>query len=174
MLARSTDLPNLCGSHGGVVADTVGGNKRGFDLIWKALWEIERLKSSTERLSMNRPSLVSSMCRGFATEENPKPLTVKRCSVSRSHSTGSSSSYPEIPRRTSSLIASLNDSSCGPVSSTRTPSLSDSLYRIEVVKTRQQELEARRNSSESYSMDDPIVENVTDPRSIFLHVLLVC
>ncbi|KAJ5786742.1 Ubiquitin-conjugating enzyme E2 [Penicillium pulvis] len=152
-----TDSPDLRGSHGGVVAEIVGGNKRGFDLIWEVLWEIERLKSPTERSSMDRPSLVSSMSRGFATE-GPEPLTVKRCSVSRSHSTSSSSSYPEIPGRSSSLIGSMSDGSCGPVSSTRTPSLSDSLYRIEVVKPRQHGLHPRRdiNSSELYSMDDPL------------------
>ena len=64
----------------------------------------------------------------------------------------------------------------GPVSSTRTPSLSDSLYRIEVVKTRQHGLHPRRDTdgSEFHSMDDPFVENVTDPRSLFKYVLLFC
>lgn len=63
----------------------------------------------------------------------------------------------------------MSDGSFGPVSSTRTPSLSDSLYRIEVVKTRQHGLHARRgtNRSEFDSMDDPFVENVTDSRLFF-------
>ncbi|KAJ5535796.1 hypothetical protein N7513_008982 [Penicillium frequentans] len=114
---------------------------------------------------MNRPSLVSSMSRGFATEEIPEPLTVKRCSVSRSPSTSSSSSYPEIPGRSSSLIANMSDGSCGPVSSTRTPSLSDSLYRIEVVKNRQHGLHARRGSksSEFSSMNDSFMDNTPRP-----------
>ncbi|KAJ6111090.1 hypothetical protein N7486_003325, partial [Penicillium sp. IBT 16267x] len=167
-------LPDLRGSHGGVVAEIVGGSKRGFVLTWKALWEIERLKSPTERSSMDRLSPVSSMSRGFQTEEIPDPLTVQRCSISRSHSTSSSSSYPEIPSRSSSLTASVGDGSWGPASSTRTPSLSDSLYRIEVLKPRQNGRHARRDTDHSdfYSIENPFVDNVTNSRSLFLDVSL--
>ncbi|KAJ5649017.1 uncharacterized protein N7484_002740 [Penicillium longicatenatum] len=108
------------------------------------------------------------MSRGFTTGEIPDPLTVKRCSVSRSHSTGSSSSYPEIPRRCSSLTASVGDESWRPTSSTRTPSLSDSLYRIEILKPRQNEPNPRRNANnpECYLMENPFVDNVTDFSSL--------
>ncbi|QQK42074.1 Ubiquitin-conjugating enzyme, E2 [Penicillium digitatum] len=52
-------------------------------------------------------------------------------------SSASSLSYPKIPSRRSSLSASVEYDSSDPAASTRTPSLSDSLYNIDVVKIRQ-------------------------------------
>ncbi|KAJ5146879.1 hypothetical protein N7526_000231 [Penicillium atrosanguineum] len=67
-----------------------------------------------------------------------EPPTVRKASgKSRSRSVNSYMSYPRIPRRQSSLSASLSNDSNGPATSTRTPSLCDSLYQIKVVKRRQ-------------------------------------
>ncbi|OQE38442.1 hypothetical protein PENCOP_c008G06372 [Penicillium coprophilum] len=75
------------------------------------------------------------------------PLTVLKrrmpciTSIHRANSTSSSlssMSYPQIPSRHSSLSSSVDHDSSELATSTRTPSLSDSLYNIAVVKTRQE------------------------------------
>ncbi|KAJ5816052.1 hypothetical protein N7447_008285 [Penicillium robsamsonii] len=74
------------------------------------------------------------------------PITVLKrrtqclTSIHRANSTSSSLSslsYPQIPSRGSSLSASVECDPSELAASTRTPSLSDSLYNINVVKTRQ-------------------------------------
>ncbi|KAJ5154886.1 uncharacterized protein N7500_010325 [Penicillium coprophilum] len=75
------------------------------------------------------------------------PLTVLKrrmpciTSIHKANSTSSSlsnMSYPQIPSRRSSLSSSVDPDSSELATSTRTPSLSDSLYNIAVVKTRQE------------------------------------
>ncbi|KAJ5578628.1 uncharacterized protein N7459_007592 [Penicillium hispanicum] len=104
-----------------------------------------------------------SKCRALSTvdEEAPEPLTVKRIRTprSRSQSFSSSASFPWIPRRHSSLAASGSDDSIEPATSTRTPSLSDSLYRIEVIKVRQSSAHPVM-SDNSDSVEDPFVDKV--------------
>ncbi|CAG8200388.1 unnamed protein product [Penicillium nalgiovense] len=56
----------------------------------------------------------------------------------------SSMSYPQIPSRRSSLSTSVEYDSSDLATSTRTPSLSDSLYNIDVVKIRQDHAAASR------------------------------
>lgn len=83
-----------------------------------------------------------------------------------SRSVSSLTSYPEIPCRHSSLSASVINGSTGPATSTRTPSLSDSLYQIEVTKVRQSTAAARRDmyGGDLGSMDDdPFVDEVPAP-----------
>ncbi|KAJ5764930.1 hypothetical protein N7520_004489 [Penicillium odoratum] len=92
------------------------------------------------------------MFRGFPPDELPEPLTVRKRSVSRSHSIGSYSSYPQIPSRSSSLSAVVSDGSYGPASSSRTPSLSESQYQIEIVKVRQL-------GEQDANMEDRFVDN---------------
>ena len=93
----------------------------------------------------------------------PEPLTVKKWATpqgsSRSQSFASSTFYPQIPRRQSSLTASVSNSSVEPATSTRTPSLSDSLYQIEIVKVRQSGV-PRVLSQHSSPSDDPFVDKV--------------
>ncbi|KAJ5704124.1 hypothetical protein N7493_011262 [Penicillium malachiteum] len=104
--------------------------------------------------------------RATSDDEFPGPLTVRRCSVSQSLRTNSSSSYPRIPRRSSSVSFSVRKGSNGPATSTRTPSLCDSLYQIEVVKIRQPKTPNRRGKfcSDCDLEQDPFIENVTPGR----------
>ncbi|KAJ5948225.1 hypothetical protein N7466_001240 [Penicillium verhagenii] len=111
---------------------------------------------------MNRPSVVSSSFRGFVTKEASETPTTKRYGVSRSHNNSSSSSYPRIPRRSSSLTASVTDGCCEPASSTRTPSLSDSNYQIQVLKVRRPG-RPDINSSKIYCLEDPFLEKTPRP-----------
>lgn len=88
------------------------------------------------------------------------PLTARKCAIARSRSTSSSLSFPQIPRRSSSLSMSISNDSSGPTS-TRTPSLSDSLYNIEVAKLRQPHKYDRRDENlNPDSSNDPFLEKV--------------
>ncbi|KAJ5945307.1 hypothetical protein N7516_005475 [Penicillium verrucosum] len=85
-------------------------------------------------------------------------------------SSSSSLSYPQIPSRRSSLSASVEYDSSDHAASTRTPSLSDSLYNIDVVKIRQDHAAASRGIRKT-GMDvneDPFVDQTSrrrvDPR----------
>lgn len=111
-------------------------------------------------------------------DQNYDPPTVRKTSsVSGSRSVSSSMSYPYIPRRRSSLSASLSNDSNGPATSTRTPSLCDSLYRIEVMKRRQPggRIRTGMGNMDAGSMgDDPFVDEVAAPLSSSAAVLLTC
>ncbi|KAJ5359237.1 uncharacterized protein N7496_011650 [Penicillium cataractarum] len=85
----------------------------------------------------------------------PSPLNARMITLMRSQSTSSTAYYPQIPRRQSSLSASLSDGTSGQAVSTRTPSLSESLYQIRVVKIREQNARALSNG---YDPDDPFVD----------------
>lgn len=77
-------------------------------------------------------------------------------------SSSSSLSYPQIPSRRSSLSASVEYDSSDHAASTRTPSLSDSLYNIDVVKIRQDHAAASPGIRKT-GMDvneDPFVDQV--------------
>ncbi|KAJ6121029.1 hypothetical protein N7523_005309 [Penicillium sp. IBT 18751x] len=89
-----------------------------------------------------------SRSRAIAMEDPVRePSTVRKASgESRSRSVGSSRSYPRIPRRGSSLSASFSSDPNGPTTSTRTPSLCDSLYQIQVVKRRRSGGKALRDT----------------------------
>ena len=110
--------------------------------------------------------------------QNYEPPTVRKTiSVSGSRSVSSSMSYPYIPRRRSSLSASLSNDSNGPATSTRTPSLCDSLYRIEVMKRRQSGgriLRGMGNMDHGSMGDDPFVDEVAAPLSSSAAILLTC
>lgn len=84
----------------------------------------------------------------------------KASSACRSIST--LSSYPEIPTRRSSLSASVSNGSTGPATSTRTPSLSDSLYQIEIIKIRERNEDAFRETQMANvgSMENQFVDEV--------------
>lgn len=85
--------------------------------------------------------------------------------IRRTNSTSSSASslsYPQIPFRRSSLSASVEYDSSDPAASTRTPSLSDSLYNIDVVKIRQDHAAASRGIRKT-GLDvneDPFIDQV--------------
>lgn len=85
-----------------------------------------------------------------------------RKASSACRSIGTLSSYPEIPPRRSSLSTNVSNGSTGPATSTRTPSLSDSLYQIEVIKIREQNEGRFREDQIAYvrSTDDPFVDEV--------------
>jgi hypothetical protein len=71
-------------------------------------------------------------------------------------------SYPQIPSRRSSLSTSVEYNSSELATSTRTPSLSDSLYNIEVVKIRQDHAAASRGIRKT-GLDantDPFIDQV--------------
>ncbi|KAJ5088635.1 hypothetical protein N7456_012251 [Penicillium angulare] len=160
----AADSVALRGSPRGAAARNTEERRRDFDRILKAPPEIEIPIPLNRRLSMKSPSLAWSRSRRLtATDESPGPLTVRRCNVSRSQSTLPSSSYPRIPRRSSSLSASERKSSDGPTTSTstRTPSLSDSLYQIEVTKKRQSKSPIRRDAdcAKNTLNDDPFIDN---------------
>ncbi|KAJ5167371.1 uncharacterized protein N7482_006152 [Penicillium canariense] len=92
----------------------------------------------------------------------PEPLTAKKIGLMRSQSTSSTASYPLIPHRQSSLSASVSDGTNGPATSTRTPSLSDSLYQIQVLKIREMGARASRcsNSGDLNLSKDPFVDEI--------------
>lgn len=77
-------------------------------------------------------------------------------------SSASSLSYPQIPSRRSSLSASAEYDSSDPAASTRTPSLSDSLYNIDVVKIRQDHASASRGIRKTGIdvNEDPFIDQV--------------
>ncbi|KAJ5774981.1 hypothetical protein N7457_009877 [Penicillium paradoxum] len=87
--------------------------------------------------------------------------------ISSSSSSLSSLSYPQIPSRRSSLSASveydsseLEYDSSELATSTRTPSLSDSLYKIDVVKIRQEHVASRHIRKAGLDVkEDPFVDN---------------
>jgi hypothetical protein len=103
-------------------------------------------------------------------DPNFDPPTVRKASaVARSRSVSSSIFYPRIPRRQSSLSASLSNDSNGPAASTRTPSLCDSLYQIEVLKVRRPGGGALRDMGSGdlgFTGEDPFVDEdeVAAPR----------
>lgn len=140
------------------------------------------------RLSLNTLSPTVSMFRSRDTmEDTPTtPITVLKCRtpcithIHRTNSTSSSASslsYPQIPSRRSSLSASVEYDPSDPAASTRTPSLSDSLYNIDVVKIRQDHAAASRGIRKT-GMDvneDPFIDQViATMMSIVLFLLTVC
>ena len=112
--------------------------------------------------------------------DNPfcEPPTVTKASgESRSRSVNTYMSYPRIPRRQSSLSASLSNDSNGPATSTRTPSLCDSLYQIRVAKRRQSGGKVLRdmgNQDFGITEDDPSITEVTRTPSSSIVLLLTC
>ncbi|CAI7599186.1 unnamed protein product [Penicillium glandicola] len=94
--------------------------------------------------------------------------------IHRANSTSSSLSsllsYPEIPSRRSSLSASVEYDSSELATSTRTPSLSDSLYNIDMVKVRQDHAAASRGIRKTGldANEDPFIDQKSccrvDPR----------
>ncbi|KAJ5365752.1 hypothetical protein N7517_008638 [Penicillium concentricum] len=113
-------------------------------------------------------------------EDTPTtPITVLKrrtpciTSIHRTNSTSSSLSslsYPQIPSRRSSLSASVECDSSELATSTRTPSLSDSLYNIDVVKTRQDHGTSSRGIRKTAldASEDPFIDQTSrrrvDPR----------
>lgn len=79
-----------------------------------------------------------------------------------SSSSLSSLSYPQIPSRRSSLFANVESDSSELPTSTRTPSLSDSLYNIDVAKIRHNHtddsLDIRKTGLDL--KEDPFVDHV--------------
>ncbi|KAJ5757583.1 uncharacterized protein N7511_006277 [Penicillium nucicola] len=95
--------------------------------------------------------------------ELPAPLTIiKRGSLSDRKVRSLSVAYPHIPCRSSSLAMGLNHDSNEATTSTRTPSLSDSLYNIEIMKLRSKYTTAVRGTliPGQDADDDPFVDNV--------------
>jgi hypothetical protein len=98
------------------------------------------------------------------------PVTVLKCrtscitSIHRTNSTSSSLSslsYPQIPSRRSSLSTSAGYDSSELATSTRTPSLSDSLYNIDVVKVRQDHTTSSRGIRKTgLDNEDPFIDQV--------------
>ena len=130
------DSPELLACLRGVACEDI--DKEGdSNLTWKAPLEIERSSFPKRHLSSKSLLPVMSMFSRPAMDGLQESLTVERASRARSTSSSSNMSYPQIPLRQSSLSTSLSNDSNGRVTSTRTPSLSDSLYQIEVVKIRQ-------------------------------------
>lgn len=86
--------------------------------------------------------------------EEIAPLTVKHHTSRASHKLTSTPPpisllpYPQIPSRRSSISASARyaSSSSGLATSTRTPSLDDSLYNIQVAKLRQDHATSKRDT----------------------------
>jgi hypothetical protein len=96
-------------------------------------------------------------------DELPVPLTViKRSALSDHKFSSLSLAYPQIPCRSSSLATSVNYESKEAATSTRTPSLSDSLYNIEITKLRPDHTTAARGIlvPGQDADDDPFVDNV--------------
>lgn len=92
----------------------------------------------------------------------PEPLTVIKHRIphdSRLSSLSTLYSYPSIPRRSSSLVASGSFVSNGPAPSlrTRTPSYSD-CYRLEVMKVRQSGGSGRKQGVGE--TEDPFIDRV--------------
>lgn len=89
--------------------------------------------------------------------EEIAPLTVKHQTSRASHQLISTStpisllSYPQIPSRRSSISASAGyaSSSSGLATSTRTPSLDDSLYNIQVAKLRQDHATSKKDTQKT-------------------------
>jgi hypothetical protein len=103
----------------------------------------QRLRIFGLSSSVLSPTVNMFRSRGLMEDTPTTPITVlKRRTPCVTHihrtnsisSSASSLSYPQIPSRRSSLSASVEYDSSGPAASTRTPSLSDSLYNIDVVK----------------------------------------
>lgn len=85
--------------------------------------------------------------------------------IHRTNSISSSASsllYPQIPSRRSSLSTSVEYDSSDPAASIRTPSLSDSLYNIDVVKIRQDHASASRGIRKTGIdvNEDPFIDQV--------------
>ncbi|KAJ5901626.1 hypothetical protein N7495_002154 [Penicillium taxi] len=91
--------------------------------------------------------------------EFPEPLTIRK--VSRSQSMSSSGSFPFIPRRKSSLCASLSSGWSGPATSTRTPSLDDTMYQLHVQKIRKPAIKAPQDTVRLGSFDEEFVDEIT-------------
>ncbi|KAJ6019266.1 hypothetical protein N7522_001333 [Penicillium canescens] len=97
-------------------------------------------------------------------DELPVPLTViKRSALSDRKVSSLSLAYPQIPCRSSSLATSVNYESTEAATSTRTPSLSDSLYNIEITKLRPDHTTAARGTliPGQDADDDPFVDNTS-------------
>lgn len=112
-------------------------------------------------------------------DELPVPLTViKRSALSDCKVSSLSLAYPQIPCRSSSLATSVNYESNEAATSTRTPSLSDSLYNIEITKLRPDHTTAARGTliPGQDADDDPFVDNViaSIPLNFFLLLTHIC
>jgi hypothetical protein len=101
------------------------------------------------------------------------PGMIPRDRLSSTSSSLSSLSYPQIPTRRSSLSANMEYDSSEQATSTRTPSLSDSLYNIDVVKVRQDHGAASRDIHKTgLDFEDPFVDHVIAfPVSNFFYLL---
>ncbi|OQD86780.1 hypothetical protein PENANT_c007G02687 [Penicillium antarcticum] len=95
-------------------------------------------------------------------DDLPVPLTViKRGPLSDGKVSSLSLAYPHIPCRSSSLAMSMNYDSNEVATSTRTPSLSDSLYNIEIMKLRPDHKPAAKGTviPGLNVDDDPFIDN---------------
>lgn len=137
----------------------VAGGKRDCALTLKALQVIEARNLLMRHSSMNNRSLVESTSRVME-DDVPEPLTVKKDGIFRIPSISSPAFYPRIPRRKSSLSASVSAGSIDPATSTRTPSLSESHYQIEVAKIRKPQIPYHPNMTSGDFMADPFVDQV--------------
>ncbi|KAJ6058821.1 uncharacterized protein N7446_008404 [Penicillium canescens] len=109
-------------------------------------------------------------------DELPVPLTViKRSALSDRKVSSLSLAYPQIPCRSSSLATSVNYESTEAATSTRTPSLSDSLYNIEITKLRPDHTTAARDlatpSPGPIHDKEWVSDRATPARSLELRVL---
>ncbi|KAJ5581562.1 hypothetical protein N7535_000182 [Penicillium sp. DV-2018c] len=91
------------------------------------------------------------------------PDIIARDRLSSASSRLSSFSYPQIPTRCSSLSSKMGYDSSEHATSTRTPSLSDSLYNIDVVKIRRDRAAASSGLHETGldCEEDPFVDHTT-------------
>lgn len=166
--AATASSPNPSGCRVSLAAADVGTGRSDFAPTRRVVLAVASPNHPMQLWRMNRPWQGLSMSRLLTMDDlNDEPPTVKKAGdLSRSRSVSSSTSYPRIPRRQSSLSASLSNDSNGPATSTRTPSLSDSLYQIEVMKIRQPGGRALRdmgNMDSCFTGDDPFVDEVTAP-----------
>lgn len=109
-------------------------------------------------------------------EELPAPLTViKRSAFSDRKVSSLSLAYPQIPSRSSSLSMTVNHNSNEAATSTRTPSLTDSHYNIEIAKLRSDaSTAAKRNpTTGQYADDEPWVDNVNAYMPSYFVFLLI-
>ncbi|KAJ5131380.1 uncharacterized protein N7515_007419 [Penicillium bovifimosum] len=94
------------------------------------------------------------------------PSIISRDRLSSTSSSLSSFPYPQIPTRRSSLSTNMEYDSSEHATSTRTPSLSDSLYNIDVVKIRGDRAAASRDIHKTGldCEEDPFVDHTPQGR----------
>lgn len=136
-----------------------------FALIWKvALVEARILLR--HHCSTNDPFAVGNIFRAEQSamdlDATPRGPSTKALGLMRTSSSSSFSSYPCIPRRSSSLFTSTDQSSDEQPTSTRTPSFSSSLYQIEMPKKRQEIQHGFQHTRGSLnnSLEDPFSDNM--------------